>query len=267
MADRPLSALTCVSPFSTTLSFIRLRSNFLWNYFRFPGRRGNGLDDYRPPAAQAVLIRAQARPHADRRMDWSPHVTPLARDMVNALRVAVNLGRRVAVIIIDLYGSDFQAQGLKRTHGNRNGSVGNNIKSVLKATRLQRRDAPPTDVPVFICGKTATPQSEEIVSTFGNAIGSADKTIIRSGTNSVLHNTTLRQDLMNKNVTGVFVVGFDANMCVAVSIFGSGGVGPAYQPGLLDYGFNVITSRYILASGGRALRTQDGWPYMSSCNL
>ncbi|OQY07231.1 MAG: hypothetical protein B6I22_03540 [Desulfobacteraceae bacterium 4572_123] len=98
------------------------------------------------------------------RKDWTSNVTPLGYDMVNAMRGAVNLGRRVAVIIIDLYGSNFGAQGLRRTHG-------------------------------------------------------------------------------------------------------SGGVGPAYQRGFLDYGFNVITSRYILASGGRALRSQDGWPYMGPCNL
>lgn len=226
-----------------------------------------GLDDYRPSAAQAVLIRGQNRAHPDRRIDWTPHVTPLANDTVNALQKAVILGRRVAVIIIDLYGSDFQAQGLKRTHGNKNGSVGKNIIRVLKATRVKKRVPAPTDVPVFICCKTVTPPNQEIVSVFGNAIASMDKTIIRSGTNSVLHNTTLRHELLTKNVTGLFVVGFDANMCVAVSIFGSGAVGPVYQPGFLDYGFNVITSRYILASAGRPLRTQDGWPYMGSCNL
>lgn len=226
-----------------------------------------GLDDYRPPAAPAVLIRGQNRPHADRRRDWTPRVTPLAYDTVNALRGAVNQGRRVAVIIIDLYGNDFHAQGLKYTHGNKNASVGRNIQLLLEATRVDRRPAAPTDVPVFICCKTITPHNQEIVSQFRNAIGSGDRQIIRSNTNSVLHGTTLRQQLNNRNVTGVFVVGFDANMCVAASIFGSGAVGAAYQPGLLDYGFNVITSRYVLASGGTALRTQDGWPYMGRCNL
>lgn len=226
-----------------------------------------GLDDYRPPASPAVLIRGENRPHADRRRDWTPRVTPLAYDTVNALRGAVNLGRRVAVIIIDLYGTDFQAQGLRKTHGNQNASVGKNIQLLLQATRVDRSPAAPTHVPVFICCKTITPLNQEIVSVFGNAIGSANRNIIRSNTNSVLHGTTLRQQLIDKNVTGVFVVGFDANMCVAASIFGTGAVGAAYQPGLLDHGFNVITSRYVLASGGSALRTQDGWPYMGRCNL
>jgi len=187
--------------------------------------------------------------------------------MVNAMRGAVNLGRRVAVIIIDLYGSNFGAQGLRRTHGSGGGSVGKNIISVLMATRIGRGNAAPANVPVFICCKNVTPQDQEIVPTFRNAIGSTDKHIIQSATNSVLHNTTLRQDLVSRNATGIFVVGYDANMCVAASIFGSGGVGPAYQRGFLDYGFNVITSRYILASGGLALRSQDGWPYMGPCNL
>jgi hypothetical protein len=56
-------------------------------------------------------------------------------------------------------------------------------------------------------------------------------------------------------------------MCVAATIFGSGHKGPEYVPGLLDHGFNVVTSRSVLASAGRPLRTGDGWPYMGRSNV
>ena len=83
----------------------------------------------------------------------------------------------------------------------------------------------------------------------------------------MLAGTRLLADMRGNNISDVFVTGFDANMCVAATIFGTGIKGPGYTPGLLDHGFNLLTSRHVLASGGSALKGNDGWPYMGRCNV
>jgi nicotinamidase-related amidase len=119
----------------------------------------------------------------------------------------------------------------------------------------------PRLVPTYVCAKNVTPKGSELNSIFGTALWETP-TLISSKHNSVPTGTPLLADLREKAITHVFVTGFDANMCVAASIFGTGTVGEGYEPGFLDYGFDVITSRFVLASGGRPLRAQDGWPYM-----
>ena len=120
---------------------------------------------------------------------------------------------------------------------------------------------------MYICCKTTTPKGGELVGDFSNAITSCYRELIVSATNSVLAGTRLLPDMRGNNISDVFVTGFDANMCVAATIFGTGIKGPGYTPGLLDHGFNVLTSRHVLASGGSALKGNDGWPYMGRCNV
>lgn len=69
--------------------------------------------------------------------------------------------------------------------------------------------------------------------------------IVKPSQNAI-DRTTLLGQLQGINVDDVVVVGFDANICVRATIFGNAHVG------LLQSGFDVITSRSVLASGGDA---------------
>lgn len=75
--------------------------------------------------------------------------------------------------------------------------------------------------------------------------------------------------LTDHKLTDVVVMGYDANTCVGSTIFGTNSVvtaeGVKYQPGILDLGLNVISSRGILASGTLPLLASEGWPYFGSC--
>jgi|GEM_PF-5836262 len=99
------------------------------------------------------------------------------------------------------------------------------------------------------------------------------------------HNSCDRTELVEAMKSTGFkywvVFGFNANQCVAATIFGSKSsktvkrryrkfiekIGKeevqemAWCPGLLDRGFNIITSRLILASNsGSELSSREGWP-------
>lgn len=220
-----------------------------------------GLDDYRPPASPAVKFIGVQRVNPDRRRE--PQVVPLSDSVITVLKANAATS---AVLVIDLYGNDFHAQGLNQRYGSDNATVSQHIQDLLGATAFDDRGKKVT-VPVFVCCKNTTPLDQAIVGTFKNAIANPVRgEPVVSGTNSVLSGTGLADTLRKAGVQNVFVTGFDANMCVAVTIFGSGAVGKGYIPGLLDDGFDVITSRFIVASGDIPLRTQDGWPYMGPCN-
>jgi len=64
----------------------------------------------------------------------------------------------------------------------------------------------------------------------------------------------------------IFVVmGFSANHCVGASIFGGFDANRNYKEGLLDRGYNILTSRSLLASEDDNLQAFESWPYMGPC--
>ncbi|HEX7640074.1 MAG TPA: isochorismatase family protein [Burkholderiaceae bacterium] len=78
--------------------------------------------------------------------------------------------------------------------------------------------------------------------------------------------TTLEAELRERGITQAIVMGFDANLCVRNTIFGTpatvkytkeGAVPVAYLAGLLDRGIPVLTSRVVLASSGGARLESD----------
>ncbi len=216
-----------------------------------------GLDDYRPPPSQSVLIHGAARVLPQQRK--APRVTPLDRGLGAEMTRLAKAGSRSALVIIDLYGDDFEAQGMNLKFGT-GSTVGEHIVRLIDATRFDDHGRP-AHIPVYVCSKNTTPVGKELNGVFDSALWAAP-TLISASRNSVLTDTPLRASLVERGITHVFVTGFDANMCVAASIFGTGTVGPGYEPGFVDYGFDVVTSRFVLASGDRPLRAQDGWPYM-----
>jgi len=76
------------------------------------------------------------------------------------------------------------------------------------------------------------------------------------------------------------VMGYNANQCVAAFLFGNTGsprrgegkdlLGVAnmlpglYVPGALDRGYDIVTSRAVLASDGAKFETKEGWPFIGS---
>ena len=69
-----------------------------------------GLDDYRPAPSASVLLRGTLRVAPTERAE--PVVTPLSSDLASLLVEYAAGGRKVAVLVIDLYGADFDAQGM-----------------------------------------------------------------------------------------------------------------------------------------------------------
>jgi hypothetical protein len=78
--------------------------------------------------------------------------------------------------------------------------------------------------------------------------------------------TTLDEELNERRITQVIVMGFDANLCVRNTIFGTpaateytekGKVDVPYLGGLLDRGIAVFTSRVVLASSNGARLEAD----------
>ena len=224
-----------------------------------------GFDDYRPTPTASVLLSGNLRVDPQRRAEAQART--LTTDLVTLFVNYAQERRNPAVLVIDLYGDDFQAQGLNMRYDGTQATVKDQIQRLLAATRVDMGGGMFEHMPVFICAKEKH-KGNELVGDFKNAITSFNRDFFHSTTNSVLHRTGLVEEMRRLGVTDVFVVGFDANMCVAATIFGAGGANNiAYIPGLLDYGINVLTSRFVLASGGQALRSNDGWPYMGPCNL
>jgi nicotinamidase-related amidase len=224
-----------------------------------------GLDEYRPPASPSVLFAGNVRIRPTERADAD--ATPLDTDLASLLVEYTVNRRKPAVLVIDLYGDDFEAQGLNARYDGTPATVKDQIRRLLANSRAPLGGGMFEHLPVYVCAKTTTPKGGELVGDFSNSISSCYRQIVRSATSSVLNGTGLVADMQSNSISDVFVTGFDANMCVAATIFGSGHKGPEYVPGLLDHGFNVVTSRSVLASAGRPLRTGDGWPYMGRSNV
>jgi len=185
---------------------------------------------------------------------------------------------KIAVLVIDLYGTKMAKQGLDKTliPGDDITTNADNIKKFLTQT---------AGLPVYICSKKRKGDEEgewicsdlgkELIKPFADEIpDEAETKYIYSHTSSVLVGTfkdtedTLLDDLKSEGITDVFVTGFDANACVAATIFGSRirSDDTREHPGLCDHGFNVITSIRVVGAGPKGLlNTIDGWPYMGEC--
>lgn len=236
----------------------------------------SGLDSARPKPPVAVLFHKfkQKRNTEDTRLD--PEVTRKSRTVAKSLEEYVSAGKKVAVIVIDLYGKDMKAQGLTNEYSSdsKEEPIANvdSIKNLLKET---------AGLDVYICSKknggNLIHEGKELIKDFKKCIPEdASKIYVYSDTNVVCKGTlnkdnggnTLVDDLKAKKIDTVFVVGFDANSCVGSSIFGSNPNqdGTRANAGLLDYGFNVVTSIRVVGAGPAGiLNTKDGWPYMGDC--
>jgi nicotinamidase-related amidase len=220
-----------------------------------------GFDEWRNPPSPAVKLHGVLRLNPQTMV--AAQVSLLPHSVAHELAQAVADGTRVpAVIIIDLYGNDLAAQGLNNSYGSGKPVLGH-ITDLLSETEK---------VPTYICCKNTTQSGQECTKHIRDAIAASHPKTIASTTNSVLDGSDLAVQLKLKRVTDAFVVGFDANICVAATIFGfqkivkgeNGLPKQSYGRGLLDLGINVITSRFVVGSGSKDLETGHGWPYMGA---
>ncbi len=251
-----------------------------------------GIDDLRPPPAHTIKLIGDCRvsvktestlynpdkSHPNEGITGgkaAPKVQRLDKNISFVLQ-EMQLDEepsKPAVIIVDLYGGDLKSQGLEKVCDGK--KIAEHIDDLLSATE---------GVPVIVCAKGRTLQTggplggtytsghskeDAIQERFRSKIAGKIEHFAFSRTNCVLVESGILEVLTKNRITDVFVVGFDANMCVAATIFGSEfgtDKGRKYYPGLLDFGFNVISSRFVVGSGNSPLKGSEGWPYMGPHN-
>jgi nicotinamidase-related amidase len=257
-----------------------------------------GIDDLRPPPAHTIKFVGNSRvvvesestlynpekPHPNEQIGGglaTPVITRLDKRISVLLQeMQSGIGGKPALLIVDLYGDDLRGQGLEMVCEGK--KISDHIDELLQASE---------GIPVIICAKGSTYGFERDPKTGAQLPGGTysaghnkENALIKrfrekiagdivhfafSKTNCVLVESGIIQKLNELRVSDVFVIGFNANMCVAATIFGSAfgtDAGKKYYPGLLDFGFNVITSRYVVGSGSAPLKGDEGWPYMGPHN-
>ena len=187
-------------------------------------------------------------------------------------------GQGVGIIVIDLYGTELRDQGLDRRYDGGQTVLDNMRDLLIYACDHQV----PKRVPVInfvMAAHTTIAQITEVLPPW---------TVNRTKPTHNSFDRTDLQELMRGAACKYWVVfGFNANQCVAATIFGSLdsqkikrryfkeviGAGRVEQfeyewcPGILDRGFHVITSRLILASNnGSELSAREGWPDLGPAN-
>lgn len=231
--------------------------------------RGRGM--------QSVILNGEDKPLASSLA--TPRVEPMDMDVIGLMTHAAASGQGVGVIVIDLYGDDYRAQGLDRRYDG-GGTVLENMIEVLefaKGATFKKR----IEVINFVMANK--PSIEPI----RRALPHWHVTVNKATMNAFDGKTDLEARMKESAAKYWVIFGFNANQCVAATIFGSksttvvkntttvlDGLGREQKkyemdwcPGALDRGFNVITSRLILAShGGTPLQPNEGWPDLGPAN-
>jgi hypothetical protein len=168
-------------------------------------------------------------------------------------------GGHYAVVVIDAFGGgdSQQANGFNRRYGNQASTVLENIEAVLDTAK--EHGAAIINVTMG-AEKTWKCLSDRFSSTVINVVKPAQPLFKGSGT----YTEDTRQQLADTGATTFVVVGWDANQCVAAAIFGVEPANQPYVPGLLDFGWTVVTSRNLLGANlDNALESRWGWPHIA----
>lgn len=216
--------------------------------------------------------------HGEKRVAADGFPTPFVQqedlDVVSLMTHAHASGQGLGVIVVDLYGNDFRSQGMDRRYDGGQ-TVLENMRDVLDFARKERL----TTINFTMASKQTVP---EISQKLPNNTIHCEK-----ASHNSFKGTDLDQLMQQSGCRYWVVFGFNANQCVAATIFGSrdgkllrvekkrrpeDGMmmeKPVFSwlPGVLDRGYNVITSRLILAShSGSPLQSSEGWPYLGPSN-
>ena len=163
------------------------------------------------------------------------------------------------IVVIDAFGDGASVvrNGFSRKYGNQESTVMENIISVLQVAK--RKQMPVFDV---VMGANSTwsqlsdeytPERYAIIKPFQPLFKGTDDYV----------KATLKT-IKDTGVSYLVVVGWDAHQCVAAAIFGAEQIKPQpFIPGLVDFGFDVVTSRNLLgANVAGELESKWGWPHI-----
>lgn len=224
----------------------------------------------------AIVMHGVDNPLADRRS--TPRVTATDTSIVGLMDKLLTKHKRVGIIVIDIYGKSLKDVGLDSRYGG-DTTVEANIQAMLDyvgpAERTYR-----VEIPVI----NFTMKLEQTMQGIASHLPASTEHLVKPS-NNIFESTKVDELLAGKGVTHWIVTGFDANFCVAASIFGTPGSKvvrlekrrnqygimddyPVHDwcRGLLDRGYSVVTSRRILCSTGAELKSQDGWPWLGPSN-
>lgn len=223
-------------------------------------------------------------------MRGSDRVTPTTRKVPTVEKLTTSLGEYAASAKPDTTGVviiDAQIEGLEHRWDGKT-TVRENMVSVLAS-------AVSAGLPIIEVwsGDTHSDKSktiEELQDVLASAKkNSLDlKTVRKTSNNAFERDLAIGSDgevalnrLMSDTGCSEFIVmGYNANQCVAAFLFGNLGspragtekdllgvpkmLPGAYVPGALDRGFDIVSSRAVLASDGNKLDTKEGWPFIGS---
>lgn len=208
-----------------------------------------------------------------------PRVEEVDMNVIGLMTRAAASGRGVGIVVIDLYGDDYRGQGLDRRYDGGD-TVLDNMVAVLefaKNATFKKR----IEVINFVMA------NKRSIEPIRRALPSWQVTVNKRTMNAFDGDTELERRMKESAAAYWVIFGFNANQCVAATIFGSesttvvkkeiivlDGLGKPQKryemgwcPGALDRGFHVITSRLILASqNGTALQAREGWPNLGQAN-
>lgn len=162
------------------------------------------------------------------------------------------------VMLIDAFGGGTspQVHGFNRHYGNQESMVMDNIKDVLETAKVLA-------LPVFNVTMGSEVTWKELTDRYSKTVIDIvkPKQPLFLGEKPYL-DATLKA-IRDCNVTYLVVMGWDANQCVAAAIFGVEQLGKPYAPGLVDFGWDVVTSRNLLAANTAGqLESAWGWPFI-----
>jgi hypothetical protein len=167
-------------------------------------------------------------------------------------------GETYAVVMIDAFGGgdSQQAHGFNRKYGTQASTVLENIQAVLETAK--EHDAPIVNV---------TMKEDKTWKCFTDHFSSKVVNVVKPAQPLFMGNedyfTATVKKVRDTGATTFVVVGWDANQCVAAAIFGVEPSNRPFVPGLVDFGWNVVTSRNLLgANAVGELESQWGWPHI-----
>jgi nicotinamidase-related amidase len=186
-------------------------------------------------------------------------------EVTNLTVPAYMLGRKKGgVVLIDAFGGgdSQQAHGFTRKYGNQESTVIDNIKDVLET-------AAGAGMPVFNVTMGSSTTWKELVDLYPPKVIDIIKPMQPLFRGDADYVAKTRAKFVAEGIEYLVVVGWDANQCVAAAIFGveeHGGAG--FCPGIVDHGWDVVTSRNLLAANTAGqLDSMWGWPHVGPANM
>lgn len=187
-----------------------------------------------------------------------PHVVVTDQTVPAYMAAMTKKGSRGGVVLIDAFGggNSEEAHGFNRKYGNQESSVMDNTKHVLTT-------ASECKMPVFNVTMGSNTTWKSLTDQFPTKcidIVKPAQPLLMGSPQYVEKTLRLIKDC---EVDYLVVMGWDANQCVAAAIFGVEQANKPFVPGLVDHGWNVVTSRNLLGANlDGQLESKWGWPYI-----